>query len=124
MPRPVIKLKPKTRPEHAKGCPKCEGWLHYRITHDDMGCVKCDYSEPVEPVDSQPKAPESLEPEFPECWTKGQLLNLRKNGDVCILTLLSEEYDPQRPERALHFPSTWECQKFISWWYARDPSAR
>ena len=115
MPRPVISLKTK-RPQNAKDCPKCSGWLIYRISTDNNACVKCDYEEalPAEP------APPTERFTYPECWNKGQLLNLRRSGDTCILTLLEEEYDPQHPERALIFQSPWDAQEFVSWWYSRD----
>lgn len=111
MARPVISLKTK-RPQNAPDCPKCEGWLIYRITHDDMGCVKCDHAQPLEV--------EEVKRHWPEDWTKGQLLNVRRSGDNYVVTLLNEELDPQHPERALFFSNSFDCQSFISVWYSRD----
>lgn len=71
---------------------------------------------------AQPK-----EPEYPASWSKGQLLNVRNVGSHYNVTLLGEEFDPRHPERCKQFPSSWECQDFVSWWYAReshDPRAR
>lgn len=77
--------------------------------------------------------PEDDEPDngdediLPQGWSKGALLNVRNRGDHYCVTLYPEEYDPRHPERALTFPNTWECQDFVSKWYARetaDPRAR
>lgn len=63
----------------------------------------------------------------PRDWVKGQLLNVRNTGDGYTVTLYPEEFDPRSPKRALRFPNTFECQQFVSQWYAResaDPRAR
>ncbi len=122
MPRPVLKLKPK-RPPDALPCPKCEGWLQYSIQTDQTGCVKCDYIVPI----AEPVTVTHIEHRYPESWIKGQLVNNRKNGDGYIITLLGEEFDPNFPERAIHFTNGHDCQAWISWWYAKDivdPRAR
>ena len=118
MPRPVISLKTK-RPLSAESCPHCQGgWYRYEIAVDAMQCVKCKDVKAVEHPEVPRGTPERFT--YPECWNKGQLLNLRRSGDTCILTLLEEEYDPQHPERALIFQSPWDAQEFVSWWYSRD----
>ncbi len=117
MARPVLRLKPRTRPEGAQPCPRCEGWLGYRIATDTNHCHLCGYEEAV-PVEPTPVAVREFD--YPEFWTKGQLLNNRKNGDAYIVTALGEEFDPQHPERSMHFSSSFDCQAFISWWYNRD----
>jgi hypothetical protein len=55
----------------------------------------------------------------PPDWTLGQLLNVRNLGHEYVITLLGEEADPRKPERALRFTSYLDCQNFISRWYAR-----
>lgn len=65
--------------------------------------------------------------EPPADWIKGQLLNVRNYGAEYIVTLYPEEWDTDRPERALHFTNLGECQGFVSAWYQRehcDPRAR
>jgi len=57
-------------------------------------------------------------------WVKGQLLNVRNAGSHYNVTLLGEEYDPQRPERCLQFTQPNECQDFVSNWFAPDPGPR
>jgi hypothetical protein len=67
------------------------------------------------------------EPEPPAFWIKGQMLNIRNNGEHFIVTLYPEEFDPRHPERALRFPNSARAQDFISAWYSRehfDPRAR
>lgn len=56
--------------------------------------------------------------EYPPDWIKGQLLNVRNLGDRYAATLLEEEYDYRKPDRAVHFESSFEAQQFVSWWYA------
>jgi hypothetical protein len=56
----------------------------------------------------------------PEHWTKGQLLNVRNTGNSYTVTQYPEEFDYQRPERALMFANPAELQDFISHWYARE----
>ena len=68
------------------------------------------------------------EPAFtvPPDWTLGQLLNVRHGGAGYRVTLLGEEFDRQRPERCLEFSNSFDCQNFVSNWYARkswDPRA-
>ena len=49
---------------------------------------------------------------------------MRNAGSEYRVTLLGEEFDPRYPERCLRFPTSWECQTFVSHWYAREsPSA-
>jgi hypothetical protein len=65
-------------------------------------------------------------PAVPPDWVKGQLLNVRAADPGYLVTLLGEEYDPRQPERCLQFSSSFECQRFVSTWYARqsaDPRA-
>lgn len=64
---------------------------------------------------------------LPRGWAKGALLNVRNNGAEYRITLYPEEFDPQQPERCLHFTNPAECQNFVSQWYSReshDPRAR
>lgn len=100
------------RPPTATPCPVCEGWLRYDIGTDKSHCVKCDY---IQAVAETPGIHS-----YPEFWLKGQLLNCRKSGDNYIVTLSSEDFDPQAPERALHFSSSFDAQAFVSWWYNKD----
>ena len=76
-------------------------------------------------VEPEPEPePEGLR--VPEDWVLGQLLNVRGGGNGYRVTLLGEEYDPRRPERCLEFSNSFECQHFVSNWYARkswDPRA-
>ena len=55
---------------------------------------------------------------YPKCWLRGQLLNVRNNGGYYTVTLLEEEFDPERPERAMVFTDNIEAQNFISHWYS------
>lgn len=57
-------------------------------------------------------------------WQKGQLLNVRNAGSHYNVTLLGEEYDPQRPERCLQFTQPNDCQNFVSAWYSRETGGR
>lgn len=104
------------KPEGATQCPQCEpGWLVYVIQVDENQCAKCGYKEyadaPGKPVEPPP---------YPAHWIKGQLLNVRNNGSTFILTPLEEEFDPRHPERAKFFDNSFDCQQFVSGWYARD----
>lgn len=118
MSRPALKLKRPQRPDNAADCPKCDGWIQYRINTDDHGCVKCDYVANGEQAASD--EPKPLYP-HPKEWIKGQLLNVRRSGDNFMLTVLGEEFDPRHLERALVFDNAYDCQQFVSWWYQREP---
>jgi hypothetical protein len=55
----------------------------------------------------------------PEDWVKGQLLNVRNYGrEGFVITTLEEDYDYRHPERAVKFQHAYDCQQFVSWWYA------
>lgn len=56
----------------------------------------------------------------PADWQKGQLLNVRNYGPFYAVTLLHEEYSPEREERALKFTNPGELQDFVSRWYAPE----
>lgn len=74
-----------------------------------------------------PTPPPELEPgdqPVPADWVKGQLLNVRCTGGDYRVTLLGEEYDDRHPERCLLFTNSFECQQFVSRWYAREPGGR
>ena len=61
----------------------------------------------------------------PADWRPGALLNVRIGDDYCV-TLYPEEYDYQRPERAIRFTNGAVCQNFVSSWICRqhfDPRA-
>ena len=74
---------------------------------------------PEEPQSPQEPKPKEGEPFiYPDFWTRGQLLNVRNAGSHYNVTVLGEEFDTRYPERTLQFPNSWECQAFISWWYA------
>ena len=65
-------------------------------------------------------------PIVPEDWTLGALLNVRPNEYGYQVTLYPEEFDYRKPHRAMTFNNSWECQEFVSNWYARtyvDPRA-
>ena len=73
---------------------------------------------------AQPETVAGLQ--VPQDWTLGQLLNVRNTGPDYCVTLYPEEFDPRRPERALRFTNSAQCQEFVSRWYARtafDPRA-
>lgn len=55
--------------------------------------------------------------EFPESWTRGELLNVRNYGPFFAVTQLGTEYD-SRLRNGLQFSDALECQNFVSWWYA------
>ena len=56
--------------------------------------------------------------EYPNDWTPGQLLDLKKFTDgSCRATLLGEDYKAEL-NNGMHFSSMWEAQAFVSWWYA------
>ena len=55
----------------------------------------------------------------PNDWSLGQLLNVRNTGPEYVVTLLAEEFDWNRPERALRFTNVADCQNFVSQWYSR-----
>jgi hypothetical protein len=57
-------------------------------------------------------------------WSKGQLLNVRNQGEYYNVTLQGEEYDPTHPERCLQFQSTSDVQSFVSRWYSPDTGGR
>lgn len=83
--------------------------------------LRADDSEPLSPESSG--APAAV---APEGWVKGQLLNVRHAGPGYRVTLLGEEFDPRYPDRCLEFSNGFECQQFVSNWYARqshDPRA-
>jgi hypothetical protein len=124
VPRPILTLKsrPLKRPAVAEDCPHCQGgWYQYFIALDAHRCVKCGHTKPV----TEQAAPEHTERfTWPESWTKGQLLNIRRGGDDFVVTLLNEEYDPEHPERSLRFANPFDCQEFISFWYDRGPAGR
>jgi hypothetical protein len=64
--------------------------------------------------------------DIPESWQRGALLNVRNMGEEYIVSLYPDEYDYRKPENGIRFPSAWECQNFVSNWYARpevDPRA-
>jgi hypothetical protein len=109
MARPILALKPK-RPPNADPCPECEGWYAYNIQTDRELCVKCGRGKEDAPQEQL----------YPKGWNKGELLNVRRSGDNFMLTRLNEEFDHNHPENALVFSSSYECQEFISGWYARD----
>lgn len=67
-----------------------------------------------EPKDGEPFV-------YPDFWTRGQLLNVRNAGSHYNVTVLGEDFDTRYPERCLQFPNSWECQAFVSWWYAPQP---
>ena len=71
--------------------------------------------------------PSSSAPVLPQGWARGALLNVRNIGSCYRVTLFPEEYDPRSPERCLEFSNSFDCQQFVSRWYARessDPRAR
>lgn len=72
------------------------------------------------PVD---EAPPSEFP-FPQAWSKGQLLNVRNAGSHYNVTVMGEEYDTRSPERCLQFSNSFDCQQFVSWWYAPQGTGR
>ncbi len=73
------------------------------------------------PAVSTPEIPrEPPRPTPPADWRKGALLNVRVAGADYVVTLYPEEFDPERPERALRFPNPARCQDFVSAWYARE----
>src|SRR5690348_2532328 len=54
--------------------------------------------------------------DYPAAWLRGQLLNLRRFTDGHFTaTLLGDE--AKNPDVVV-FPSGWEAQQFIAWWYA------
>lgn len=58
---------------------------------------------------------------------QGELLNVRNRGDFYVVTRYPEEYDAEKPNRAVKFTNLGECQNFVSDWYSRqthDPRAR
>jgi len=61
---------------------------------------------------------------IPSGWFKGMLLNVRHAGAGYRVTLLGEEYDPRHPERTLEFENGFDCQNWVSAWYAREPGGR
>lgn len=61
---------------------------------------------------------------YPQDWRRGQLLNVRNAGSHYNVTLLGEEFDTRYPDRCVQFPSGWECQDFVSWWYASQGQGR
>ena len=61
-------------------------------------------------------------PKIPLDWRVGMLLNVRNTGADYTITLFPEEFDPRKPERSLHFDSSYEAQHFVSFWYSRDGS--
>ncbi len=87
----------------------------------------------VNPESSQVAVPEPIDeppqdaPGIPLDWRKGALLNVRQSADGYVVTLYPEEYDHERPERALRFSNPAQTQDFVSDWYSRqsaDPRAR
>ncbi len=83
--------------------------------------------EPVMPLDDAPVMTQQDEVTVPADWRKGALLNVRNYGDAYVITLYPEEWDQDRPERAMRFTNLGECQDFVSKWYAaehHDPRAR
>ncbi|CAJ0732836.1 MAG: hypothetical protein C0465_23670 [Ralstonia sp.] len=77
----------------------------------------------------RPSAEESLQAQrpVPADWRKGELLNVRNRGDFYVVTRYPEEYDAEKPNRAVKFTNLGECQNFVSDWYSRqthDPRAR
>lgn len=87
---------------------------------------------PLEAIECGGEAPPVLavprDPTQPPAdWRKGALLNVRNRGDAYVVTLYPEEFDEERPDRALRFTNLGECQDFVSHWYAaehHDPRAR
>ena len=66
-------------------------------------------------------------PKIPLDWRVGMLLNVRNTGADYTITLFPEEFDPRKPDRALHFTNPGHAQDFVSRWYSReshDPRAR
>lgn len=64
---------------------------------------------------------------YPSDWQKGAMLNVRNYGDAYVVTLYPEEWQQDKPERAMRFTNPALCQDFVSNWYARehcDPRAR
>lgn len=54
-------------------------------------------------------------------------LSFRNRGDFYVVTRYPEEYDAEKPNRAVKFTNLGECQNFVSDWYSRqthDPRAR
>lgn len=80
------------------------------------------HPEAQEPIQDRPTEPQGIQ--IPRDWSKGQLLNVRPGGPGFRVTLLGEEYDPRTPERCLEFDNGFECQSFVSTWYAREPGGR
>lgn len=76
-----------------------------------------------EPIELPPELEPGDQP-IPADWVKGQLLNVRCYGGDYRVTLLGEEYDDRHPERCLLFTNSFECQQFVSRWYAREPGGR
>lgn len=82
---------------------------------------------PVIEQDDAPEVAPRAPDEPPADWQKGVLLNVRNYGAEYIVTLYPEEWDTERPERAMHFTNLGLCQDFVSAWYQReshDPRAR
>ena len=120
MPKPITNYKSQRTRAVAAGaeaCPECEyGWLQYMIQIDKYSCPKCGFERMPEQDSS---AHELFK--YPKVWIKGQLLNVRHVGDHRYnITVLGEEVDPDHLDRYLQFTDSFECQAFVSWWYARE----
>jgi len=96
---------------------------HKRYRHAAPGAVPT----PPAPAQSTQALPGPAEPagtkalQIPEHWVKGQLLDVRQCGTPAFrVTLFGERFDAQRPERALEFDNAFDCQQFVSAWYAPE----
>ena len=98
---------PKGRPRPKKADSKKEE----KIIGSEFSQIWID--ECVEPIERAPNTP-------PADWTKGQLLNVRNYGHAYIITAYPEEFQQDKPERAIQFTNPGECQDFVSDWYARE----
>jgi hypothetical protein len=76
------------------------------------------------PVEAPPQDQTPEEKAQAAGWHKGMLLNVRNAGGHYNVTLLGEEYDPQRPERCLQFTNPNDVQDFTSKWYSPDSGTR
>lgn len=55
---------------------------------------------------------ESAKADIPADWRRGELLDCRSNGQGYEITRLGIDENP------VIFPSSFQAQAFISWWYA------
>ena len=82
--------------------------------------IEQEIPEPADDLSADSWLPVSAEVKIPPDWTKGSLLNVRNFGPFYAVTLLHEEYSPEREERALKFTNPGELQDWVSRWYAPE----